>query len=86
MFLEPALVGVNGQLPFPEIKVIEQLAPAPSLTPTVPLGVPLKTGFTTTLTVTAWPTTDGFGVALTLVVVLALAMTGPATAALALPE
>lgn len=66
--------------------MIEQLAPAPSLTFTVPVGVPLKAGVTVTLTLTAWPTTDGFGEVLMALVVFALPMTGPPVLALVLPE
>jgi len=47
----------------------------PSLTVTVPVGVPLPGAFATTVYVklTAWPTTEGFGVfAVIVVVVLAI--------------
>ena len=68
----PTLVGTRLQLVAGT--VIEQLA-LPSLTVTVPVGVPVPGGVTATLAVTATgaPTSDGFGVcALRVEVVLAL--------------
>jgi hypothetical protein len=55
----PAVVGVSWQLPDPPLRVAGQVAPVPSLTVTVPVGVPVPgaTGATLTATVNAWPTT-----------------------------
>jgi hypothetical protein len=52
------------QLPLPDDKVALQESPTPSLTVTLPVGLAVAgaTGATLTLTVTACPTTDGFGV------------------------
>lgn len=56
------------QFPAPETSEIEQVAPAPSLTSTVPPGVP-KADVTMTATFTAVPITDGSGESLVIVVV-----------------
>jgi hypothetical protein len=59
----------------PAATLAEQVLPAPSLTVTIPVGVPAPGGIATTVKsiVTAWPTTDGSGLSpIMLVVVLAL--------------
>src|SRR4029079_7333925 len=60
--LAPALVEVNAQLPLGADPV--QVAPVPSLTLPVPLGVPLAGATAPTVKVTSygWPTTDEVGV------------------------
>src|SRR5438093_487887 len=59
----------------------------PSLTVTLPVGVPLPGAFATAVKVklTAWPTADGFGVWLTIVVVVPAVLTVWATPAEVLP-
>jgi hypothetical protein len=56
----PETSGVSWQLPLPALSVAVQAAPALSLILTDPVGVPENAGDTVTLTVTAWPTADGF--------------------------
>src|SRR2546430_16213380 len=59
----------------------------PSLTVTVPVGVPLPGAFATTVNVklTAWPTADGLGVCAVIVVVVPAAVTVWAVPADVLP-
>ena len=59
----------------------------PSLTVTVPVGVPLPGALADTVKVklTAWPTADGFGVWLTIVVVVPAVLTVWDTPAEVLP-
>jgi hypothetical protein len=75
--LVPAACGVIWQLPAPALSVIVQVSPAPSSTVTEPVGVPVPGEFTVTetLTVTAWFTTDGFGVFAVIVVVVSALFT-----------
>jgi hypothetical protein len=51
------------QLPVPELRVTVQIAVAPSLTVTVPVGVPLPGATDETVAVkdTGWPTREGAG-------------------------
>jgi hypothetical protein len=86
MFLEPALAAASWQLPLLAESVITQLAPAPSLTLTAPVGIPLNAGLTITLTPIDWPTTEGLGEAVTRVVVPALVISGPDALVLVLPK
>jgi hypothetical protein len=67
--LAPDDVEVSAQLP---VTTAEQEPPVPSVTVTVPVGVPLPGEFTVTdqLTAYACPTTDGSGVSLVMVVVV----------------
>ena len=85
--LVPAAAGVSEQLPVPPLSVTWQVSPAPSSTVTVPVGVPWPGKFTVTetLIVTAWFTTDGFGVFAVIVVVVSALFTVSA-AVLLLPE
>src|SRR6266550_2260158 len=89
----PALVGVSVQSPAAtvplcppaELNAMLQLPVAtlalqlcvPSLTVTVPVGVPLPGAFATTVNakLTAWPTAEGSGVWLVIVVVVPAAVT-----------
>jgi hypothetical protein len=65
----PAVVGVRAHVPAATVPT--QLAPVPSLTVTLPVGVP-PVDVTVYVTVIAWPTTDGLGVwPVSVVVVLA---------------
>ena len=70
----PAEVNVMLQLPAATLAL--QLC-VPSLTVTVPVGVPLPGALATTLNVklTAWPTAEGFGVCPVIVVVVAATFT-----------
>jgi hypothetical protein len=65
------VVAVSWQVPAATEAV--QLSPVPSLTVTLPAGVPLPgaTAATVKLTVIACPTTDGFGLWVPIVVVVA---------------
>jgi hypothetical protein len=80
----PAEVNVIVQLPAPTMAL--QLC-VPSLTVTVPVGVPLPGAFATTVYVklTAWPTVEGFGVFAVIVVVVLAGLTVCATPAEVLP-
>ena len=80
-FVSPAYTAESVLLPAAG-KVIEQVptatvavhvSPSPSLTVTLPVGVPLpgETGVTEKFTVTDCPTTDGFGVCEAIAVVVA---------------
>ncbi len=82
--MAPADVKVRLQLPAATVAV--QLT-VPSLTVTLPVGVPAPGEFTVTekLTVTAWPTTEGSGVSLVIVVVVLALSTVCDSAAEALP-
>jgi len=64
------VLNVIEQLPVATLA--EQVSPAPSLTVTVPVGVPRPgtTGVTVKLIVTGWPATDGLGVCAVIVVVV----------------
>jgi len=66
----------NAILQLPAATLALQLW-VPSLTVTVPVGVPLPGAFATTVNVklTAWPTADGFGVWAVIVVVVPAAFT-----------
>jgi hypothetical protein len=64
----PLPAGVNSQLPTPPLRVASQLA-EPSLTATVPSGVPAD-DCTSTTTVIASPSTDGSGLMLRMLVVV----------------
>ena len=66
----PAVVDVREQLPF-GAEPVHGAAPVPSLTVTVPVGVPLAGGAAATekLTRYGWPTTVELGVMLVIVVV-----------------
>jgi hypothetical protein len=89
-FPSPAYVAVTVRPPA-ELNAILQLPTAtlalqlwvPSLTVTVPVGVPLPGAFAPTVNVklTAWPTADGFGVCAVIVVVVPAAFTVWATPA-----
>ena len=71
---------------FPAATVPVQVA-VPSVTVTLPVGVPLPGEFTATpkLTRTPWPTTDGLGVCELMVVAVSAGLTVCDTAALVLP-
>ncbi len=64
----PAVVTVMAQVPPATVAVHE--SPVPSLTVTLPVGVPLpgETGATVKVTVTACPGTEGLGDAAVMVV------------------
>src|SRR5262249_47663390 len=69
--LAPDDVDVSAQLPAPPLRdAMVQVPPVPSETVTDPDGVPAPgaTAVTVTLTVYAWPTTDGSGVTVPIVV------------------
>src|SRR5882762_8776621 len=93
-FPSPAYVAVTVRPPA-AMNAILQLPTAtvalqfwvPSLTVTVPVGVPLPGALAVTVNVklAAWPTTDGFGVWLVMVVVVAVGLTVWATPADVLP-
>jgi hypothetical protein len=78
----PGLVGVSEQDPDPPDRVpgALQLSPVPSLTVTVPVGVPLPGGLAVTvkLTVTACPTDDGLTEVLVIAVEVLSLMPVPA--------
>src|SRR6267143_2158456 len=78
----PAVVGVNAQVPAATVPT--QLAPVPSLTVTLPVGVP-PLEVTVNVTAIPWPTTEGSGVWPVIVVVVPAAPTGCVTAADVLP-
>jgi len=69
--------GVQVACALPLSATLLQIAVAPSLNVTVPLGVPVAgaTGLTAAVNVTAWPNTDGFADEVTVVVVAATAVT-----------
>jgi hypothetical protein len=64
----PAAGKVIEQVPAATVPV--QVSPTPSLTVTLPVGVPLPGEFAVTvkLILTAWPTSDGLGVCAVIVV------------------
>ena len=74
--LVPAVVELSEQLPAPAANVPEQFV-LPSLTVTLPVGVPVPGACTVTVkfTVYACPTTDGSGVTVPIVVVVAAPFT-----------
>ena len=76
--LSPTTVGVREHLP--TATVAEQLAPAPSLTVTVPLGTPPAAVVTVKVTVMGCPTMDGSGAseAMTVVVLAPVIVNTPA--------
>jgi hypothetical protein len=63
---------VENEIKQPPIKKTVHESPAPSLTLTLPLGTPLPGGMAALakFTVTGWPTTDGLGVFVMMVVVV----------------
>src|SRR5256714_11073341 len=67
---------VNAMLQLPTATVALQLC-VPSVTVTVPVGVPLPGEFAVTVNVklAAWPSADGFGVCPVMAVVVAAAFT-----------
>ena len=71
----------------PSTTVAVQVSPKPSLIVTLPAGVPLPgaTAATVKLIVTAWPTTDGSGLSLVIVVVVEAWLTVCANAEEVLP-
>ena len=74
MLCAPAKLNAILQLPAATLAVQFWV---PSLTVTVPVGVPPPGGFATTVNVklTAWPTAEGFGVWAVIVVVVLAAFT-----------
>jgi hypothetical protein len=58
------IVGINVQLPEPLLNAPLQIAPAPSLTVTLPVGVKPPIPGTVKLTFTACPRIDGLGAVL----------------------
>jgi hypothetical protein len=79
--LAPAAVGVNVQVPAP---TVPEHCAAPSLTVTVPVGVP-PADVTVKVTAIPSPTTEGLGVWPVIVVVVAAAPTVCGTPADVLP-
>src|SRR2546426_17157 len=81
-----ATAELNAMLQLPVPTLALQLC-VPSLTVTVPVGVPLPGAFATTVNVklTAWPTADGLGVCAVIVVVVPAAVTVWAVPADVLP-
>jgi hypothetical protein len=84
--LEPTVADVNEQLVAG--RVATQLAPAPSLTVTVPVSIPPPGAFGAMLklTFTGCPTTTGFGETEGIVVVVLALLTSCVTAPEALPK
>ena len=76
----PAVVNVIAHRPASTVPVHER---EPSVTVTLPLGVPLPGALTVTvyLTVTAWPTSDGSGSSAVIVVVVFALRTSELSAA-----
>jgi hypothetical protein len=79
----PTVESVSEQLPVDRVAV--QDAPWPSVTVTVPVGVPAAgaTGETAKVTVTAWPAPEGAGESPVIAVVVLPRIVRPALAPLA---
>ena len=82
--LDPAVMKVKEQLPpIPGARALLQDSPVPEVTVTLPVGPPFPNrSVTLKLTITGCPTSEGFGVLLAIVILLAL-LTCRVTAALA---
>src|SRR5215467_11810800 len=74
---EPAIDDVNAHCAVPVARAAVHWDPAPSLTVTIPVGIPLPgvTGASEIVTVVVSPTWDGTGVSVTIVVVGAMRLT-----------